>query len=472
MRRNGIRQGITEIAESFSIRQLRGSDYRVPTVFELSRMQKLSKDLSYRPLISVIVPVFMPEEKYFIDMVNSVLEQTYDKLELILADASPDAHFSKNKNIDPAYDEELSFYKMLTICFGDNRIRYVPVSINGGIANNTNVALKAARGEYIALLDHDDMLTPDALLRVVEKIISFKNDTGKEPDVIYSDEDKMTSSGDAFTERNTKPDFDPNLLLCSNYICHLTVVKAELLKKLGFRPEYDGSQDYDMILRAYREGATFAHIPQVLYHWRISSASTSSNTSGKNYAYDAGKRALEEHASELGWDAEVYNLRNVGYYEFRYTGDLLKKRQQVGAVGGRVVSDAHRGRIIGGIMDSDGKPLYEGLPSGYTGYFHRAALQQSAKALDIRCIRISERFYEDFYRITGIRYSEHRTPGIVSLRPHEMTRPPQEGEKVFDIKSKEISEDDIIKMSLELSKVIRDAGYELLYYPTWQVEWK
>lgn len=458
MKRNGVRQGITEIAESFSIRKLRGSDYRVPTEFELARMKKLSRELSYCPLISVIVPVYMPDSVHYRLMIESVAEQSYDNLELILADASP--------------DEDASGFRMIADSFEDARIKYLKMEENGGISANTNVALEAAKGEYIALLDHDDELTPDALLRVVEKIISFKKDSGKLPDVIYSDEDKLTTSGDEYTERNSKPDFDPNLLLCCNYICHLTVVRADLLKKLGFRSEFDGSQDYDMLLRAYREGAVFCHIPQVLYHWRITPVSTSSNTSGKSYAYDAGKRALEEHASALGWDAEIYNLRNVGYYEFRYSGDLLKKRQQVGAVGGRVVSNAHRGKILGGIMDREGNPIYAGLPSGYTGYFHRAALQQSAPVLDIRCIRISERFYNDFYRITGIKYSEHRTPGIISLRPHEITRAPQDGEKVFDFKSKEFTEDEILKMSLELSKVICDAGYELLYYPTWQVAWK
>ena len=458
MKRNGIRQGITEIAESFSIRKLRGSDYKKPTEFEIARMRKLSRELSYRPLISVIVPVYMPDPDHYRQMAESVAEQTYDNLELILADASP--------------DEEASYQKLIAESFEDTRIKYLKIEENGGISANTNIALEKATGEYIALLDHDDVLTPDALLRVVEKIISFKKDSGKLPDVIYSDEDKLASDGTSYTERNTKPDFDPNLLLCCNYICHITVVRSELLKKLGFRSEFDGSQDYDMLLRAYCEGAVFAHIPQILYHWRITPVSTSSNTSGKNYAYDAGKRALEEHARELGWDAEVFNLRNVGYYEFRYSGDLLKKRQQVGAVGGRVVSEAHRGRIIGGIMNPEGNPIYKGLPSGYTGYFHRAALQQAAPALDIRCIRISEKFYDDFYRITGVRYSEHRTPGIVSLRPHEITRAPLDGEKVFDIKSTEFSEEEIVKMSLELSKVIRDAGYELLYYPTWQVTWK
>lgn len=455
MKRNGIRQGMTEIAESFSIRELRGSDYRLPTEFELARLKKISSELDFRPLISVIVPCYMPIEEHFADMVKSVLDQVYDNLELVIADASPDV-----------------FPRLIVESFEDSRINYIHLSENSGISENTNMALDAAKGDYIALLDHDDILTPDALLRVVEKIISFKKDNGKAPDVIYSDEDKLSSDGLSYTERNTKPDFDPYLLLCCNYICHLTVVKAELLKKLRFRAEFDGSQDYDMLLRAFREGAAFCHIPQILYHWRITDSSSSSNTTGKSYAYDAGKRALEEHATVLGLNAEVFNLRNVGYYEFRYIDNILTQRQQLGAAGGRIVSDPHHGKVIGGIMDEEGKVLYDGLPVGYTGYFHRASLQQTAQALDIRCIKLNERFYDDFYRITGVKYSEHRTPGIISLRPHEITRAPMEHEKVFDFRSIDTNEQDIIKMSLELSSLIRKAGYELLFYPTWQVTWK
>jgi len=452
MSRNGIKAGVLEISESLSAKGKRGSDYRRPTEYELSVMRRLSERLSKAPLISVLVPAYNTDPVFFKEMAESVLAQAYDKLELIIADASDDRS------------------ALRTICdeFGDVRVRYIALSANRGISENTNEALKEAMGDYIALLDHDDLLTPDALLRVVENIISYSKRCGKEPDVIYSDEDKTGASGRDFTERNSKPDFDPNLLLNNNYICHLTVMKAELMKKLAFRPEYDGAQDYDLLLRAMREGAGFSHVPQILYHWRISPVSTSSNTSGKLYAYDAGAKALEDHAAAFGIKADIYNLRNVGYYEFRYRGDIFESRPDLGAVGGRVVTDAHRGRICGGIMDKEGSVLYEGLPVGYTGYFHRAMCQQTASVLDIRCIRLNPEFYDDFYRITGVKYSEHRTPGIVSLRPHETGRAPQEGEKVFDAKTL-LPESDVIEMSTELSARIRNAGKGLLYYPCWQV---
>ena len=119
-------------------------------------------------------------------------------------------------------------------------------------------------------------------------------------------------------------------------------------------------------------------------------------------------------------------------------------------------------------MDAEGNVLYEGLPVGYTGYFHRAVCQQSAQALDIRCIRLNPELWDAFYKITGVKYSEHRTPGTVSMRPHENGRPPQEGEKIFDFQSLEGA--DIKKLSLELSKRIRELGYGMLYYPSWQVK--
>ncbi len=452
MKRNGLAAGVLEISESLSAKGKRGSDYRRPTEYEISVMRRLAERLSKTPLISVIVPAYNTDPGMFREMAESVLAQAYDELELIIADASDDKRILRQ------------------ICddFGDIRVKYLSLPANNGISENTNEALKEANGDYIALLDHDDLLTPDALLRIVENIISYSKRIGKEPDVIYSDEDKVGASGKEFTERNSKPDFDPDLLLNNNYICHLTVMKADLMKKLKFRPEYDGAQDYDLLLRALREGAGFSHVPQILYHWRISPASTSSNTSGKLYAYDAGVKALEDHAAAFGIEADVFNLRNVGYYEFRYKGDIFESRPDLGAVGGRIVTDAHRGKVIGGIMDKEGNPLYAGLPIGFTGYFHRAMCQQSAPVLDIRCIRISPEFRDDFEQITGIPYSEHRVPGMLSLRPHETGRPPQDGEKIFDAKTLP-PEKDIIEMSLELSERIRKAGKGLLYYPTWQV---
>ena len=452
MKRNGIMAGALEISESMSKTNPRGSDYMEPSDYELSVMRRLSESLSLHPLISVIVPAYNTDEVFFRAMVESVLAQTYEKLELIIADASEDKETLKG--IAAGYE--------------DKRVRYIPLPENKGISANTNAALNEASGDYIALLDHDDLLTPDALLRIAENIISYSKRTGKHPDVIYSDEDKILASGDRYTERNSKPDFDPELLLNNNYICHLTVMKASLMKKLRFREEYDGAQDYDLLLRAQREGAGFSHVPQILYHWRISPVSTSSNTAGKLYAYDAGVKALEDYAASCNISADIYNLRNVGYYEFRYKGDIFESRGDIGAVGGRVVSGTHRGRVIGGKMDKDGNLIYGGLPVGYTGYFHRAMCQQSAEALDIRCIRLNPGLWDEFYKITGVRYSEHRTPGMLSLRPHETGRPAQEGEKIFDAQTLP-ADSDIKQMSLELSARIREAGYGLLYYPCWQV---
>ena len=452
MKRNGIRAGINEISESFSIRKLRGSDYVLPSEHDTEGLKKLAGELSIRPLISVVVPAYNTDPRGFEGMVDSVLNQAYDNLELIIADASDDKEILKK-----ICDQK-----------SDSRIKYLLLSGNKGISENTNNALDVIKGDYVALLDHDDILTPDAFLRVIENIISFKKRCKKEPDVIYSDEDKTGWDGKSFTERNSKPDFDPELLLNNNYICHLTVMKAELMKKLRFRPEYDGAQDFDLLLRAVRDGASFSHVPQILYHWRTSPGSSAADTGAKLYAYEAGVNALKDHASALGIKADVYNLRNVGYYEFRYQGDIFDSRKDLGAVGGRIVSEPHRGKITGGIMDADGHVLYEGLPVGYTGYFHRAVCQQSAQALDIRCIRLNPELWDEFYKITGVKYSEHRTPGIVSMRPHENGRPPQDGEKIFDAQT--LPENaDVIELSLKLSRRIKELGYGMLYYPSWQV---
>ncbi len=452
IKRNGIIAGALEISESMSRTNPRGSDYREPSDYELSVMRRLSEALSLHPLISVIVPAYNTDKIFYRAMVESVLAQTYEKLELIIADASEDKEALKS--ISESYD--------------DKRVKYIALSDNKGISANTNEALDEASGEYIALLDHDDLLTPDALLRIVENIISYSKRTGRHPDVLYSDEDKILAAGNQYTERNSKPDFDPELLLNNNYICHLTVMKASLMKKLRFREEYDGAQDYDLLLRAVKEGAGFSHIPQILYHWRISPVSTSSNTAEKLYAYDAGVKALEDYALSRNISADIYNLRNVGYYEFRYKGDIFASRDDIGAVGGRIVSGSHRGKVVGGKMDRDGNLVYGGLPVGYTGYFHRAMCQQSAEALDIRCLRLNPEFWDAFYSITGVKYSEHRTPGMLSLRPHETGRAAQDGEKVFDAWTLP-DEADIKKMSLELSAKIRESGYGLLYYPCWQV---
>ncbi|MBO6008270.1 MAG: glycosyltransferase, partial [Lachnospiraceae bacterium] len=170
MSRNGVKAGVLEISESLSVKGKRGSDYRRPTEYEISVMRRLSERLSRTPLISVLVPAYNTDPVFFREMAESVLAQAYDRLELIIADAS----------------EDKSTLRSICDEFGDVRVKYISLPSNRGISENTNEALKEASGEYIALLDHDDLLTPDALLRIVENIISYSKRIGKEPDVIYS----------------------------------------------------------------------------------------------------------------------------------------------------------------------------------------------------------------------------------------------------------------------------------------------
>lgn len=168
------------------------------------------------------------------------------------------------------------------------------------------------------------------------------------------------------------------------------------MKKLAFRPECDGAQDYDLVLRAVSEVLAadgrsgeerILHIPRVLYHWRCHEASTAANPHSKKYAYEAGLRALQDHAAERGIPAKAEETRHVGFYRLQYT-EVLQERPDVAAVGGRVLSGKNRGRIAGGRMTADGKVFYEGLPKDFGGYLHRAELSQDAEALDLRCIRI------------------------------------------------------------------------------------
>ena len=156
MKRNGLGAGVLEISESLSGSNPRGSDYHEPSDYELSVMRRLSEALSIHPLISVIVPAYNTDERFFREMAESVLAQTYEKLELVIADAS----------------EDKGRLESIAGSFEDPRVKYIPLPENKGISANTNEALERATGDYIALLDHDDVLTPDALLRIVENIIS------------------------------------------------------------------------------------------------------------------------------------------------------------------------------------------------------------------------------------------------------------------------------------------------------------
>lgn len=254
----------------------------------------------YSPLISILVPVYNTPEAFLKQMIQSVRKQTYSNWELCIA------------NADPTNQEVADILK--TASGKDRRIRVTDVPENKGIAQNTNAALGIASGDYIGLLDHDDLLTPDALYEVVRVL-----NEEERPQVIYSDEDKVTTDLSEHFQPFMKPDFNLDLLRANNYICHFFVAEKELAEQVGgFHGEYNGAQDYDLILRCTERAEKIAHIPRILYHWRVHKASTADNPASKMYAFDAGKRAIEEHLKRCGEKGTVSHTKDLGFYRVRY----------------------------------------------------------------------------------------------------------------------------------------------------------
>ncbi len=281
----------------------------LPDGGELERQRH--EQFAYMPKFSIIVPVFRTPEKDLRAMIDSVREQTYAGWELCLADGSGAG--SHTQKILESYAKK------------DGRIRFYVLEKNEGISENTNAALKMASGDYLVLADHDDLLTPDALYWCAAAL-----NRPVRPDVIYSDEDKVTADGRQFTEPHFKPDFNPDYLRNVNYICHLFVVSAELLQRTGgFRKEYDGAQDYDFIFRCTEAAREIYHIPRVLYHWRISATSTAADPEKKRYAFEAGARAIQDHCARVGLGVKVEPGMVPGYYHTTYE---LKDRPLISVI--------------------------------------------------------------------------------------------------------------------------------------------
>lgn len=454
---------------------------------ELEKQKK--KVFVYAPKISILVPVYNTPQVFLKQMIQSVRKQTYANWELCIANANPD-------------NEEVK--QILEICTKkDDRIKVVNVPENEGIAQNTNRALDIATGEFIGLLDHDDLLEENALYEIVSCL-----NKKKETDVLYTDEDKVTTDLDEYFSPNFKPDFNLDMLRANNYICHFFVAKKELIEKVGgFRAEYNGAQDYDLILRCTEQAQNVAHIAKILYHWRVHKESTADNPLSKMYAYEAGKKAIEGHLARCHTDGEVLQTDNLGFYrvkypvkgkplvsilipnkdqvdtldkclrsieertdydnyeiiiiennsteqktfdyynqicndkirvvywkkEFNYSainnfgvdqakGEYLLllnndmevisrdwmsellghcQRPEVGAVGARLYySDdtvQHAGIIIGigGVAGS----VFVGMKRGYTGYMHRAAIQQDLSAVTAACMMIKRSVFEEAGRL-------------------------------------------------------------------------
>lgn len=257
------------------------------------------------PRFSIVTPVYDPPADVLVEMIDSVVAQTFTDWELILVDdRSPSSH------VWPLLEAAAA---------SDPRIRAVRREHNGGIVAASNDGLELATGEFITLVDHDDLITFDALAWVDAVITEAADDPeiGDIVDYVYSDEDKITSEGH-LVEHFYKPDWSPERLRTNNYCCHLSTIRRSLVEEVGgFRDGFDGSQDHDLLLRVTERARRIVHIPRVLYHWRIIPTSAAGGAEAKPYAAEAGRRAVQEHCDRVGIDADVVRHEIPGIYEVR-----------------------------------------------------------------------------------------------------------------------------------------------------------
>lgn len=257
------------------------------------------KDIKF----SVLVPLYNTPESFLKAMIESVQAQTYKNWELCLADGS---------------DSEHSFVGEICKNYadGDKRIKYEKLERNLGISENTNACIRMATGEYIALFDHDDLLHPSALYEVMRAICEHG------ADFIYTDENTFSEEPRDAYNPHFKPDFSPDTLRSYNYICHLSVFSRELLDSVGyFRSEYDGSQDYDLILRLTEKAKKVFHIRKILYYWRAHKNSVAQDVGAKPYTVTAAKKALAAHLERCGLKGEVLDSSVPTTYHIKYEID-------------------------------------------------------------------------------------------------------------------------------------------------------
>lgn len=263
------------------------------------RLQR-EEQFEYMPKISIVVPLYRTPQNYLREMIDSVKKQSYANWELCLSDGS-----GEDSPLTKALD---------TYAKNDLRIRVVHNQKQLHISENTNEALAICTGDYIAFMDHDDLLAPNALYECV-CVLNEEPET----ELIYSDEDKISMDGSEYFQPHFKSDYNIDLLRSTNYFCHLVVVKKELYRQAGNLNTYcDGAQDYDFVLRCIEKTNKIVHIPKILYHWRAHQNSTAMNPESKAYITEAGKRAVEGHYERLGIAAEVIPTRIPGMYRTKY----------------------------------------------------------------------------------------------------------------------------------------------------------
>lgn len=289
-------------------KKLTGNEYadydtwlRIMRVSRQELFEQRKTKFSYAPKFSVVVPLYHTPAKFLKDLVRSMMYQSYANWELCLVNASPE---------DKHLTSLLENWAMR-----DKRIRVIRLEKNLGIAQNTNAGIASSTGEFIAFLDHDDFLEPDALFCYVDAL-----NKDKTIDVFYSDEDKTDEYAAHYFYPHFKSDFNIDLLHANNYMCHFLAVRKSLVDTVGgLNEKFDGAQDYDFVLRLTENTKKIYHCPRILYHWRCSNQSTAANQGNKMYAIHAGKAALNAHYKRIGWNARAQEGAVDGWYQTKFT---------------------------------------------------------------------------------------------------------------------------------------------------------
>ena len=289
-------------------KKLTGNEYadydtwlRIMRVSRQELFAQRKTKFSYAPKFSVVVPLYHTPAKFLKDLVRSMMYQSYANWELCLVNASP---------------EDVHLTSLLeNWAMRDKRIRVIRLEKNLGIAQNTNAGIAASTGEFIAFLDHDDFLEPDALFCYADAL-----NKDKTIDVFYSDEDKTDEYAAHYFYPHFKSDFNIDLLHANNYMCHFLAVRKSLVDTVGgLNEKFDGAQDYDFVLRLTENTKKIYHCPRILYHWRCSNQSTAASQGNKMYAIHAGKAALNAHYKRLGWNARAQEGAVDGWYQTKFT---------------------------------------------------------------------------------------------------------------------------------------------------------
>lgn len=453
LKRNGIEKTAQAVADSAFTRTPKSFKYQVAKTDELKAQRAWSKRFSSDLRFSIIIPAYETNPQYFSEMAASVLDQTYNNWEMIIVDGSSDMKLREElertmgvpvggltNGREYSKDEVSAKFSgkanaFVEYNYEDGKVMYLHILENGGISSNSNFGVELAEGDYVGFLDHDDILTPDALYAMAKALVSNEY----RAKLLYSDEDKTNAKGNSYFEPNRKEDFNLDLFLSNNYICHLAFMEKELIKSLMFRSEYDGAQDYDIFLRAVKAmdnpDERVLHVPKILYHWRCHEGSTAGNPKSKEYAYEAGRKAVADFCKECGWAVTVSHTEHLGFYHIEYKNFFFTTRPNVGVICGPLYK---LGKISGGAMRSDGSVIYRGLAKGLGGYLHRGALVQEVDAADVRNIRINPAL-EDLYEEMVESKLANNSPDYVGI-------------------------------SLAFCKKVKELGYKIIYDPNHKVE--